>query len=139
MSQVEAHSPPTALEARRPLSPHLQIYRWSWTMAMSIFHRATGIVLYAGTLLVVWWLVALATGPGAYEMARAAMVSPLGKLVLVGYTWAIFHHMLGGLRHFIWDMGHGYGSPTRHILAAGTLVGSILITALVWGAAYLVR
>ena len=129
----------TPLEDLRPLSPHMQIYRWTWTMAMSIVHRLTGVALYAGTLLTLWWLVALSLGPGPYETVRWVMTSLLGRLVLIGYTWAIFHHMLGGIRHFLWDMGLAYGSPTRHILAAGTLVGSLVLTALLWGVVFLVR
>src|SRR5262245_32618550 len=134
---AEARTAP--LEHLRPLSPHLQIYRWTWTMAMSVAHRVTGVALYAGTLLVLWWLVALSLGPGAYEVVRGAMTSLLGKLVLVGYTWAVFHHMLGGIRPFVWDMGLGHGAPARHILAAGTLVGSLVLTALLWGAVFLAR
>lgn len=132
MSDVEAHAPPTAIEQRRPLSPHLQIYRWSWTMAMSIFHRLTGATLYVGTLLLVWWLLALASGPASYETASSVVNSIPGRIVMVGYTWVIFHHMLGGIRHFLWDMGLAYGSPTRHILSAGTLVGSVVLTILLW-------
>jgi succinate dehydrogenase / fumarate reductase, cytochrome b subunit len=134
-----AEATTTPLEDLRPLSPHLQIYRWTWTMAMSVAHRVTGVALYAGTLLILWWLVALSIGPGHYEVVRGVMTSTLGKLVLIGYTWAVFHHMLGGIRHFVWDMGLGHGAPTRHILAAGTLVGSLVLTALLWGAVFLAR
>ena len=134
---AEARTAP--LEDLRPLSPHLQIYRWTWTMAMSVAHRMTGVALYAGTLLILWWLVALSLGPGAYEVVRGVMTSVFGKLVLIGYTWAVFHHMLGGIRHFVWDMGLGHGAPARHILAAGTLVGSLVLTALLWGAVFLAR
>lgn len=120
--------------AARPLSPHLQIYRWSWTMAMSIFHRVTGVALYAGTLLVAWWLVAMALGEGAYEQVLFVMTSWFGRLILIGYTWAIFHHMLGGLRHFVWDFGMAFEYGPRMALARFTLIGSLLLTVLVWSA-----
>lgn len=123
----------------RPLSPHLQIYRWSWTMAMSIFHRVTGVALYLGTALVVWWLVALATGPSAYETARWAMTSLLGRLILFGYTWAVFHHMLGGLRHFVWDFGAAFERGPRMALAKATLAGSLALTVITWVVGYAVR
>lgn len=132
MSDVEAKAPPTSIERLRPLSPHLQIYRWSWTMAMSIAHRATGVALYAGTLLLAGWLVALASGPDAYATAQAVMNSIPGRLVLFLYTWTLFHHMLGGLRHFLWDMGLADGSPARHLVAQATLVGSIVLALIVW-------
>lgn len=123
----------------RPLSPHLQIYRWSWTMAMSVFHRATGIALYGGTVLVVWWLVALAVGPSAYEPVRWVMGSIVGKIVLFGYTWVIFHHMLGGLRHFVWDFGIAFERDKRMALARGTLIGSVLLTIATWAIVLAVR
>src|SRR5215468_8130885 len=82
----------------RPLSPHLQTYRWTLTMALSIVHRATGIALYAGTLLLAWWLIALASGPASYAYVQAFKGSILGRLILFGYTWALMHHMLSGIR-----------------------------------------
>ncbi len=118
--------------ARRPLSPHLQIYRPMLTMMMSILHRITGAALYAGTLVLAWWLVAAATGPGAFAMAQAFLGSWFGKLVLFGYTWALMHHMLGGIRHFIWDTGRGFGVEEREWLAKASLAGSLLLTVLIW-------
>lgn len=123
----------------RPLSPHLQIYRWSWTMAMSIAHRATGSALYVGTLLFVGWLVALASGPDAFDSAQAIATSIPGRLVLLGYTWALLHHMLGGIRHLIWDLGHGFEPIARMNLARFSLLGSLTLTVLVWALAYAVR
>jgi succinate dehydrogenase / fumarate reductase cytochrome b subunit len=125
--------------AARPLSPHLQIYRWSWTMAMSVAHRATGAVLYGGTLLVAFWLVAAASGPAAYDTAQAIAGSVLGRLVLFGYTFVLLHHMVGGLRHFVWDMGHGYDPQTRMNLAKFSGLVSGVLTLLVWIAAYALR
>ncbi|WP_332681883.1 MULTISPECIES: succinate dehydrogenase, cytochrome b556 subunit [Hyphomicrobiales] len=125
--------------AARPLSPHLQIYRWSWTMAMSVAHRITGTALYGGTLLVALWLVAAASGPAAYDMAQAIAGSILGRLVLFGYTFVLLHHMVGGLRHFVWDTGHGYDPQTRMNLAKFSGLVSGILTLLVWIAAYALR
>jgi succinate dehydrogenase / fumarate reductase, cytochrome b subunit len=117
--------------AERPLSPHLQIYRPMLTMMMSIVHRITGIGLYFGTLLLAWWLNA-AAGPNGYARFEAFIGSWIGRLILFGYTWALIHHMLGGLRHLIWDTGRGFGPNEREWLAAANLVGSIAITVLLW-------
>jgi succinate dehydrogenase / fumarate reductase cytochrome b subunit len=123
-------------ERARPLSPHLQVYRWSWTMAMSVAHRVTGAALYGGTLLVAAWLVAAASGPQGFAMAQWVAGSLLGKLVLFGYTFALIHHMLGGLRHFVWDFGLGYEAQQRLNLARSTLFLSSLLTVLVWIVAF---
>lgn len=139
MAEVQAKSPARRLEDIRPLSPHLQIYKWTWTMAMSVVHRVTGVGLYAGTVLIVAWLAALAAGPGPYECARWLMTSIIGKLVLFAYTWALFHHMLGGVRHFIWDTGAGFERNTRMALAKFTLVGSVVLTIAFWVIVTLVR
>jgi succinate dehydrogenase / fumarate reductase, cytochrome b subunit len=87
----------------RPLSPHLQIYKPIPTMMASIIHRITGGALYFGTLLVAWWLIAIASGEPYYATAQAVFGSIIGRIVLFGYTWALIHHMLGGLRHLMWD------------------------------------
>lgn len=126
-------------ESRRPLSPHLQIYRWSWTMAMSIFHRVTGLALYGGTLLLAAFLLALASGKASFDTAQMIAGSIPGRLVLFGYTWALLHHMLGGLRHFIWDLGKGYDPVVRMNLARFTLAGSLFLTLAVWALAYVYR
>jgi succinate dehydrogenase / fumarate reductase cytochrome b subunit len=126
-------------QAARPLSPHLQIYRWSWTMAMSIAHRVTGSALYAGTVLIAAWLVAAASGPEAFATAQAIAGSFLGRLVLFLYSFALLHHMVGGLRHFVWDMGHGYDPQTRMNLAKYSVFVSGGLTVLVWIVAYAVR
>ncbi|MDJ1157346.1 succinate dehydrogenase, cytochrome b556 subunit [Chelatococcus sp. SYSU_G07232] len=136
---AEAKAPGARPEEFRPLSPHLQIYRWTWTMAMSVAHRITGSALYVGTLIFVWWLVAMASGPAAYATFQGVAGSWLGRLVLFGYTWALLHHMLGGLRHFVWDLGKGYDLATRMNLARLTLVGSIALALAVWLIAYAVR
>src|SRR6266700_2602128 len=97
----------------RPLSPHLQTYRWTLTMALSIVHRVTGMALYFGTLLLAWWLIAAASGPGAYANVQAFTGSFIGRLIVFGYTWALLHHLLSGMRHFVWDLGYGFKTSER--------------------------
>jgi len=128
----------TPPELTRPLSPHLQIYRPMLTMVMSIVHRITGGTLYVGTLLLAWWLLAVASGPNAYATFQMVAGSFIGRLVLLGYTWALLHHMLGGLRHLIWDTGRGFGPAEREWMARATLFGSITLTLLLWLFVYLV-
>jgi succinate dehydrogenase / fumarate reductase cytochrome b subunit len=138
-SMAEAKNRTVSPEARRPLSPHLQIYRPMLTMMMSIMHRITGIALYAGTLLLAWWLIAAATDARAFDTANSVLTSIFGRLVLLGFTWALFHHLMGGIRHFIWDTGRGMDHPEREYLAQATLIGGFVLTAVVWIIAYTVR
>jgi succinate dehydrogenase / fumarate reductase cytochrome b subunit len=121
----------------RPLSPHMQIYRWPLPMAMSILHRITGGGLYVGTLLMAWWLIAAGSGPNAYGRVGAFFNSTIGRLILFGYTWALIHHMLGGIRHLIWDTGHGFSPNEREWLSLATVVGSVVLTVLLWIVGYL--
>ena len=121
---------------QRPISPHLQIYSPLVNMMMSIVHRITGCALYFGTLLLAFYLVSAASGPGAYDYAKWVFGSPIGLLVLFGYTWALFHHMLGGIRHMIWDTGRGFDLATVDKLCWGSLIASVSLTILVWIAAY---
>ena len=116
----------------RPLSPHLQTYKWTMTMAMSIVHRITGIALYIGTILLVWWLIAAATGPTAYATFQSFVSSFIGRLIVFGYTWALIHHLLSGVRYFVWDLGYGFGKKEREWLTWAALIGSISITVLLW-------
>jgi succinate dehydrogenase / fumarate reductase cytochrome b subunit len=118
--------------AERPLSPHLTIYRPMLSMMMSIVHRITGAALYIGTLLVAWWLLAAASGPGAYAIFQSAAASFIGRIVLFGYTWALIHHMLGGVRYLIWDTGRGFGAVEREWLLRANLAGSILLAIILW-------
>lgn len=127
------------VEKRRPLSPHLQIYRPMLTMVMSIAHRITGAVLYLGTLLLAWFLIAAAIGNGAFETAALCFNSVPGKAILFGFTWALFHHLLGGMRHIIWDAGYGFEAKQREWLAQATLFGGIALTAAVWVTAYFIQ
>jgi succinate dehydrogenase / fumarate reductase cytochrome b subunit len=132
MAEVKAPAP-------RPLSPHLKVYRWSWTMTMSIVHRVTGSALALGIALLAIWLVALASGPRAYEAVQGFFGSPIGILILFGYTFVLMHHMLGGVRHLVWDFGHGMEPAQRINMARFTLVGSVALTVLIWVVAFLTR
>ena len=108
-------------------------------MAMSILHRATGTALYLGTVLLAIWLMSAAYGQASFDAAQWVASSWLGRLVLFGYTFALMHHMLGGLRHFVWDLGHGYDAQQRMSLARLTLFISAPLTVLIWIVAYVVR
>ncbi|MDR3469229.1 MAG: succinate dehydrogenase, cytochrome b556 subunit [Xanthobacteraceae bacterium] len=123
------------VSTNRPLSPFMT-YRWTLTMAMSFVHRATGVALYVGTLLMAWWLIAAASGPAAYGAIQGFTASWIGRLILLGYTWALLHHMLGGLRHFVWDLGYGFGAAEREWITRATLIGSITLTVVIWVIAY---
>ena len=123
----------------RPLSPHLQIYRPMLTMVMSIVHRITGMALYAGTLLLAWYLCAAAADARAFATVSGFIGSIPGQLILLGFTWALFQHMLGGVRHFVWDAGYGMDHPGRETLAQATLIGGLVLTILVWVLAFAIR
>ena len=116
----------------RPLSPHIGIYKPIPTMVASITHRITGAALYFGTALVAWWLLAAATGPGAYGVATGFLTSWFGLLVLFGYTLLLVTHALGGIRHFVWDTGALMDKYTTTKLAYATFAGGLGITILIW-------
>lgn len=101
-------------------------------MTMSIVHRATGIALYGGTLLLVLWLVSAAVGGGLFDFVNWLFGMWLGQIVLFGYTWVLLHHMLGGIRHFIWDFTEAMGPDGRELIVRLQLGGSILLTLLLW-------
>ena len=123
----------------RPLSPHIGIYKFTMTMAMSIAHRITGIGLYVGVLLLAWFLIAASTDAAAFGVFSAFIESIIGRLVLFGFTWALFHHLIGGIRHFIWDAGCGMDEPLRDQLAWATLIGGFALTIVAWAIGYAVR
>lgn len=122
----------SAATRARPLSPHLQVYRLIPTMLMSIMHRITGGALYFGMLLIAWWLIAAATSPDWFATAQWVLGSWIGLLVLVGFSWALLFHMLGGIRHLLWDTGYAMEKHTATMLAQATLVGSLILTVLLW-------
>jgi len=118
---------------QRPLSPHLTIWRWGPAMAVSILHRASGIALsVAGLAILAWWLMALAQGPEAYATFSKAAHSPIGLIVLVGLTWSFFQHLLSGIRHLVTDSGAAFELGVNKTSAILTIVGSVVLTALLW-------
>jgi succinate dehydrogenase / fumarate reductase cytochrome b subunit len=123
-------SPPG--QAARPLSPHLQVWRWHVTMLCSILHRATGMALYAGALILAGWAVALAMGPGPYEAYKHLLGSPLGKLVLFGLTVSVFFHLATGVRHLAWDAGFGFAPKTAEMTAVASIFFGIAAAVAVW-------
>ena len=137
ITMAETSSLERRAAAERPLSPHLQIYRLPLTMLMSGCHRISGFGLYFGTLLLAWWLLAAASGPNAYAKFQWFSGSIIGQLIVLGYAWALIHHMLGGIRHLIWDTGRGLGPNEREWLAAANLIGSIAITVILWAVGFL--
>lgn len=135
MSQARTSSGATS----RPLSPHLQVYRLLINMVMSIMHRITGAALYFGAVLFAWWLAAAAIGPDYFEFVSGIFGSILGQIVLFGFTWALLHHMMGGIRHFIWDTCRGLDIATVKFLSAMSGVVSVAATILIWAAVYFAR
>jgi len=120
------------MPASRPLSPHLQVYKWQITMVLSISHRATGLALSMGTLLLVWWLVALARGPEAFASAQGFVGSWLGKLLLLGWTFSLFFHLANGIRHLFWDAGYGYEIKTTTVSGWVVVAASAALTVIAW-------
>lgn len=118
---------------QRPLSPHLQIWRWGPHMLVSILHRATGDgMALVGLGVLVWWLGALASGPDAYATFLAVAGHPVGTLVLIGLTWAFFTHMMSGLRHFVLDIGAGYELDTNRFWSVASPIIAIVFTIALW-------
>ncbi len=116
----------------RPLSPHVQIWRWHVTMAASIFTRATGIALYVGALIAAGWFAALMVGPDLFNPYAALLGSPLGKLVLFGLTVSVFYHLAAGLRHLVFDAGFGFTPRTANLTAVASFAFAIVASLVVW-------
>lgn len=125
------------LAASRPLSPHLQVFRFILTMAMSIVHRITGGFLYVGTVFIAVWLVAAASGPEWFARVDGVYQSWIGRLILLGLVWSLIHHAIGGVRHFIWDLGYGFDPKTADRLALLNLVAGVVLTGVVAIAAFI--
>jgi succinate dehydrogenase / fumarate reductase cytochrome b subunit len=117
---------------RRPLSPHLQVYRWPISMAMSITHRVTGVGLGVGTLLLTWWLVAAAISDDAFATVQWFLATPIGLLLLFGWTLALFFHLFAGIRHLVWDAGYGFEQPWYDRSAWAVLLATGVATLLLW-------
>lgn len=117
----------------RPLSPHLTVWKWGPHMLTSILHRMTGAALsIAGLALLVWWLVALSSGPEAYATFTKAAGHPVGLFVLIGLTWAFFQHLLSGIRHLTMDSGAAFELDDNKRFAVLTIIGGVVLTALLW-------
>jgi succinate dehydrogenase / fumarate reductase cytochrome b subunit len=117
---------------RRPLSPHLQVYRWPLSMALSITHRITGVGLGVGTLLMTLWLVAAATSEGGFERFQSFLGSAVGLFLLFCWSLALVFHLMSGLRHLWMDTGHGYDEKTYHASGIAVLAGTGVLTVLIW-------
>jgi succinate dehydrogenase / fumarate reductase, cytochrome b subunit len=123
---------PVLKQTQRPLSPHLGVYRWQLTMTLSILHRATGIALAVGTILLCWLLIALATGADSYHTVHAFCASPVGLFLLAGWTWSLFFHLCNGIRHLLWDVGYGFEIPRAYVTGWTVVLTSFVLTAIVW-------
>ncbi len=123
-------------EVRRPLSPHLQIWRWQTNMLLSILHRASGVAGALAALLLVWWLSAIALGPDYYAFFRAVVGSAIGRLVLFGATLAVSLHLMTGIRHLLMDTGRLLDKDSAGRVGPWLLSGALVLTLVVWTAAY---
>jgi len=122
----------------RPLSPHLSIYRLPMTGVMSFAHRVSGAALYVGVLLLAWFLIAASAEASTFAVFSGFVSSFIGQVILFVVTWALFHHLVGGIRHIIWDAGYGLDKPLRDQMAWATLIGGFALTVIVWIIGYAV-
>jgi succinate dehydrogenase / fumarate reductase cytochrome b subunit len=117
----------------RPLSPHIQIYRLKHTfLSLSVWHRATGVALTVGIVLLIYWLAAAAAGSTSYDRALEVLSSPLAKIAMFGWLWSFFYHLLAGIRHLGWDLGYGFEKVFARKTGRLVLVGSVVLTVLTW-------
>ena len=126
-------------KTQRPLSPHLQIYRPQLTSVLSVTHRGTGIALVVGTLVLVYWLLAAASGAEAYGSAQQLLGSWLGRIVLLGFSFALFYHLCNGIRHLFGDAGLVFELKTTYASGSAVVIVSIAMTVLAWVLAYAMR
>ena len=131
-----ADNPQKPQRGPRPLSPHLTIYRWPVTMMTSITHRATGVALAVGALVLAWWLVCISNGPEGWESFHAVMDTPPGLVVLFGLTWSLAYHFLNGVRHLAWDLGYGFEKRLAERNSMMIIVASILIAVAIFALAW---
>ena len=120
---------------RRPLSPHLQVYKPQLTSVLSISHRITGVALAVGTLLLTWWLIAAAAGPDAFAVVQGFLGSWLGYLILFGFSYALMYHLCNGIRHLFWDAGYGFELETVYKSGWATVIASAALTVIAWAIA----
>ncbi len=123
----------------RPLSPHLQVYNFHWPMALSIVHRITGVGLALSSIVLVWWLTALAVGPDYFAMVQSLLGSWIGRVFLLGWTWAVFYHLCNGIRHLCWDAGWGFEIDTARRSGIAAALMSVVLTVGTWVIAYAAR
>jgi succinate dehydrogenase / fumarate reductase cytochrome b subunit len=116
----------------RPLSPHLQVYRWQLTSVLSILHRVAGVALSIGAILLVWWLAAASAGPVPYGEAQAFFASPIGLVLLFGWSYALFYHLCNGIRHLVWDTGSGFDLSTTYASGWAVVAVSAALTIAAW-------
>ncbi len=136
MAEGKVDAGPPVVRAR-PMAPHLQVWRWHVTMTASILHRATGVGMYLGALILTGWAIALASGPDAYAAYTGLLGSPIGKLVLFGFTVCIFFHMANGVRHLVWDFGKGFLPKTADATAVAAMAFAVVAAVVVWAIALL--
>ena len=127
------------MEDKRPLSPHLQVYRWQISMLLSILHRASGTALGIGTILLAYWIISIAMGPEVFSDTQWFLGSILGRIILFGFTAALVLHFLNGIRHLFWDAGYGFELSTSKISGWLVFILTIVLTILVWVLGYNIR
>ena len=131
-----AENPQSQAVRERPLSPHLTIYRWPVTMMTSITHRATGMALSVGAVILAWWLVSISNGPEGWQSFHAVMDTIPGLVVLFGITWSLCYHFFSGLRHLAWDLGYGFNKKIAErnsvIVFALSVLAALAVFALIW-------
>jgi succinate dehydrogenase / fumarate reductase cytochrome b subunit len=127
----------SSVQEKRPLSPHLQIYRVQITSLLSILHRATGILLYGGGLFLALWFIVLGMGPENYEMLQSLYLHPIGLVMLMGFSFSFFYHLCNGIRHLFWDAGVGYDMEMVRITGWIVVVSSFFLTSISWILGYL--
>ena len=120
----------------RPLSPHIQVYRWQISSVLSILHRITGVALAVGSLLLVYWIIAAAVGPEAFAVAQALIGSFFGRLLLFGWSLALFFHLVNGIRHLFWDIGWGFELKAVSMTGWAALIAALLLTLIAWALGY---
>jgi len=119
-------------DSNNPLSPHLQIYRWQISSLLSITHRISGIINLLALILIFFWLLILSFGENNYELFLILINSFFGKFILIGFTWSMSFHLLGGIRHLIWDLGYGFEIKTANISGVIVIISSLVLTILFW-------
>ena len=136
MQGPQGSTSPARTPANRPLSPHVQVWRWHITMWGSILHRMSGVALYFGAFIAAAWVLALASGPEWYGRVMSWLAHPLGRLVLLGLTVAYFYHLGNGVRHLTWDAGKGINPRLADMTGLAAMLFAVAATAVVWFVAY---